>query len=734
MSDPRVSVDDIRRAIWLTRPDIRRGFRVESPDDPVFTSWCFGPAKTEYKAVDEFPEAIARAGLNQEMEGFEGARPVPLTRAMYGLWRLRPDLREEYDLDNPDDLERYIWWFSRSAAVDPTLASSLHPDHWRLLCAPSPEVEQDFGFKISVLMHHLYNFRADLRDAFDLGERDGRQEFIMWYLVHGVGDPLSFARVTQAEFELLTAPVEAVPTDTAPAITNFMYLLWLWRADLRADFDLGAPAGRAGFVAWFFAQAVNQLPLRWLINEATRAALLEPITWDFAGMESFRSSRCVAWIWNHDADLKAAFPLSEPTTPGRLSEWLKSDDGRRRFPLTSWLLWPEFDAEPARDVVAGHAPPAPAIQRARRRRATDGVTLVGFARGILGIGEDLRMMSRALSEHGIKHSLFDVQPSANTFNFDDSVAHLIREEVEYETCVFVLTAMETTRVMAVEGLAPFADGRAIGYWPWEFDRWPEAWRFAGGFVDEIWASTRFSARAYETGTDRSVSRMPMAVALPEFQRATRAGFGLPERDFLFIFAFDINSGMARKNPMAVLEAFLKAFPSDTGVGLVIKVSNFSIAEPKFNRLRAIAHEDSRIHIISDTLSKADWLALMDVCDCFVSLHRSEGFGRILAEAMLLEKPVIATNYSGNVDFLSDRTGFPVSFRRRAVEPGEYPFADGLVWANPSLADAAARMRQVVEDPAARASRSAAGRDFIATHHAPVTVGQAYRERFADLFG
>ncbi len=221
--------------------------------------------------------------------------------------------------------------------------------------------------------------------------------------------------------------------------------------------------------------------------------------------------------------------------------------------------------------------------------------------------------------------------------------------------------------------------------------------------------------------------MPMAVELPEFPRASRDRFGLPERDFLFIFAFDINSSTARKNPMGAVDAFLRAFPRDAGVGLVIKVSNYATSSADFQRLRAIAADDPRIHIIQRTLTKVEWIALLDVCDCFVSLHRSEGFGRILAEAMLLEKPVIATNYSGNVDFLTKRTGYPIAYRRRAVRDGEYPFARGLTWANPSLAHAAACMREVLEDPRTRALKSAAGRDYITSHHSPDVVGKAYLE-------
>ena len=145
--------------------------------------------------------------------------------------------------------------------------------------------------------------------------------------------------------------------------------------------------------------------------------------------------------------------------------------------------------------------------------------------------------------------------------------------------------------------------------------------------------------------------MPMAVAIPKVKRYTRKQWSLPETDYLFVFSFDGNSSLARKNPLGVIEAFKLAFPNGhEAAGLVIKCMRPDIKNPAWQRILKLAATDSRIHIIDQMLSKPEVLGLYKVCDCFVSLHRVEGFGRGIAEALLLRLNVIATDHGGNVDF------------------------------------------------------------------------------------
>ena len=145
-----------------------------------------------------------------------------------------------------------------------------------------------------------------------------------------------------------------------------------------------------------------------------------------------------------------------------------------------------------------------------------------------------------------------------------------------------------------------------------------------------------------------------------------------------------------------------------------------------------AHEDRRIKIIDRILSRDEVLSLVRQSDCYVSLHRAEGFGLGMAEAMAFGMPVIGTNYSGNTDFLSESTGFPVPYTLRPVQPGEFPFEDGQFWAEPDEATAAVIMRRIFDDPQERQIRGAAGKAFIETRYSRKNVGEIAKRRFQQI--
>jgi glycosyltransferase involved in cell wall biosynthesis len=186
---------------------------------------------------------------------------------------------------------------------------------------------------------------------------------------------------------------------------------------------------------------------------------------------------------------------------------------------------------------------------------------------------------------------------------------------------------------------------------------------------------------------------PVPVELGEIAQVNRATYGLPEDATLFLFFFDPSSFVERKNPLAVVEAFHRAFGArgDPGVGLVIKTLDAGPHAGALKKLKSAVGGDDRIHLIEKTMSRPEVNGLIAATDAFVSLHRSEGFGFGLAEAMLLAKPAIGTDYSGNTDFLTEATGYPVPYELVPVGAGEYPDHAGQVWAEPDVA-AAARER------------------------------------------
>ena len=386
--------------------------------------------------------------------------------------------------------------------------------------------------------------------------------------------------------------------------------------------------------------------------------------------------------------------------------------------------------------------PAAVLRKAVRSRRANapalGVNLIGIAFGELGIGEDLRMAAQACDAAGVPFTGLNIDPGKHLRQADRLLASHCTDDVAelpYAINLFCLTAADTQRVYAERGAALFDGRHNIGWWPWELPVWPQRWRGAFTLVDEVWAATRFTQTMFGQATDRPVTLMPLPVSVARLQPVSRPSLGLPSGRFLYLFVFDFNSYLARKNPLAVIAAFQRAHPAGDGsVGLVLKTMNGRADNNAWQQFVAVCAADPRITLLDSTLDREVVLGLVDACDAYVSLHRAEGFGRTLAEAMLLGKPVVGTDFSGNTDFLTKDTGYPVKWTRRAVAPGEYPFiepADQAWWADPDIPDAARQLR---------AARTAAGSPWalqlpqqVAKQFSPESIGARMRALLRQRF-
>jgi glycosyltransferase involved in cell wall biosynthesis len=203
----------------------------------------------------------------------------------------------------------------------------------------------------------------------------------------------------------------------------------------------------------------------------------------------------------------------------------------------------------------------------------------------------------------------------------------------------------------------------------------------------------------------------------------RKQFRLDDNVFYFMFSFDFYSGAARKNPLGVVQAFGYAFPEQLRkVGLIIKSIGPGEYDPTaFQQLQNFARVDNRIKLFTGPMLRDEMLSLISASDCYISLHRCEGFGAGMAEAMALEKPVIGTDFSGNTEFLTQETGFPVHYALRKLMPGEYAHGEGQSWAEPDLEEAIRHMRRVVDDRVDAARRAERGKQYIEAHHSADTV-------------
>ena len=317
---------------------------------------------------------------------------------------------------------------------------------------------------------------------------------------------------------------------------------------------------------------------------------------------------------------------------------------------------------------------------------------------------------------------------------DHSIAHWIQNEQKFATNIFHINADVLPSLYFRFGEDFFKGKRNIGYWAWELSQCPREFDVAINMMDEIWGISEFVTESFRTRSKVPVVNMPLAVSLPTLtQHYTKTQFGLDPNCFQFLFNFDAASYLERKNPLAVIQAFKRAFPrGDERVRLLLKTMNVPHANEMWRAVEAMAAEDSRIRIMDKRLSRDEVLGLNSVCDAFVSLHRSEGFGRNIAEAMLLGKPVVSTNYSGSVDFAKAGTACVVDYKLIPVPASVYPFWKDQVWADPDTEHAADLMRRLARDEAFRTTIARAGQAFVKENFNEETIGARYAARIDEF--
>lgn len=364
--------------------------------------------------------------------------------------------------------------------------------------------------------------------------------------------------------------------------------------------------------------------------------------------------------------------------------------------------------------------------------------LVGHPYGVQAVGEYLRASAAALSAAGVPFHIrnaFDWGEHFRDKHADFAFWDRLTSANTYRVNILHINANEMESARRHLGQAFFAGRYNIACWHWELSRFPDAWQSALKGVDELWASSQFMQHALAERTALPVVWMPHPVDLRGGTGLERRDLGLPGHTYLFLTSFDFNSFVTRKNPMGAIRAFRAAFPAEAGagVGLVVKVSG-TTERPDEARafLAATELRDPRIIVIDELLDRTRMVALLEQCDCFVSLHRAEGFGRGIAEAMLLGKPVIVTGYSGNMDFTNSANACIVDYQLVPVGRDEYPHAAGQRWADPDLEQAAAFMRRLVSDPAWGAALAGKGRELVEAQHGIEAVGQRYRARLETL--
>jgi glycosyltransferase involved in cell wall biosynthesis len=322
------------------------------------------------------------------------------------------------------------------------------------------------------------------------------------------------------------------------------------------------------------------------------------------------------------------------------------------------------------------------------------LTVAGYFAATTGLGEGARRMLHAMRAQGLAPITADL-----TF------AH--RQGPPGQP--FIIPEGPGTIILHVNGpMLPWAlwevgrhaikYKRVIAYWAWELPKLPRDWERGLRACHRIWAPSRFCADTFSRPDGPPVTVVPHPVPAPMLSALQRSDFGFPPNAFIGLAVFDAASSLARKNPLAAIAAHQRAFGADPSKLLVLKTHNVARAGKAWAEVVAAAAEAGNVRILAEDLPKPDLAALMLMSDVFISLHRAEGFGLSIAEAMALGKPVIATGWSGNMDFLCGPGAFAVPWHPTpAFDPqSTYDFPE-MLWAEPDIAAAAAQLCHIATD-------------------------------------
>jgi glycosyltransferase involved in cell wall biosynthesis len=503
-------------------------------------------------------------------------------------------------------------------------------------------------------------------------------------------------------YEWLNEPVIGSGT-TPPIITNLAYEIYRRRTDLQRIYPQVIGQNRSDVAGWVLQHGQPDFAFA-----APFLAALQAGKAPEAGMPIGRRGNLVSSL----AHLGI----------GRIARRLLGAQLKNR--LRDRLLW----GERAATTQDWRRPPL----RQRVKSDPFGANVIGYLYSESGVGESSRTMARVLQAAQVP--VVGVSLDLYCGHRTRAVPPLaVGTENPYAFNLFCVNADVSPEMFTQLGPAFSQNKCNIGYWFWELEAFPDSWRPAFDYLDEVWVASSFTRDCVKRVTSLPVTKIPLAIEPAPAGPPPPQVADLPADTFVFLFIFDYYSHPDRKNPLAVLRAFQQAFPNEPDVHLVLKGTD-SRANPGYHNRLVSEISNGRVTIIDSYLDTPVVQGLLARCDCYVSLHRSEGFGLTMAEAMYLGKPVIATAYSANLDFMRPENSYLVPYTMLEIDRDHGPYKKGWQWADPDIATAAQYMRQVYEDRAAAARIGAAGAQTIHSEFSAAAVGAMVKARLEKLRG
>ncbi len=431
----------------------------------------------------------------------------------------------------------------------------------------------------------------------------------------------------------------------------------------------------------------------------------EFVAWGFQRPAPHFLSKVEFQMWRSRTDLQVAFPDPLGVNGAAAAGW---------FDVDPW-------AEQQRKAIRPGAPAASFHSVARERRP-GGWSVVAYAQAELGVGEAGRRLALAMRHVGLPTELVAVNETLSRQQHRG--VHPIIDRIGFRDTITAVNADQLARIWNLTDVEA-APGRRIGLWFWEVDTLPIGADRAMERLDEIWVTSEHT-RAALAGSPTPVRVVPLPAIQHPQTRFTRQLLGLPEDRTIFLCLLDFLSVCRRKNPEDTIDAYRRAFGPTDGAYLVVKAINGHHRPGDLDRIRQLAGGRPDIVIRDEYLDANRMRAMVELSDCVVSLHRAEGFGLNLLDAMAAGRPVIATGYSGNLAFMTAETAMLVPHDVVLVGPGADPYPEHAHWAQPDVDMAAAHLRRVHDDPDRARKIGSAGRRHVLARFSVPTVAAELR--------
>lgn len=384
--------------------------------------------------------------------------------------------------------------------------------------------------------------------------------------------------------------------------------------------------------------------------------------------------------------------------------------------------------DPLRTARAPQAPDRPTTELP----VPPGINLIGYIAAELGLGEAARSLARACNAAGVPFSVTDVGYQSQNLQRDTSVLSLATRQHYPIDLLYVNADQTPTTVQQLSDTGRSRGHYTIAFWHWEQPQLPYPLFRAFADVDEIWVPSTFVQDAVAAVSPVPVFKIPHAVEFSTTPGAQRSQFGLPDGQVMVLVMYDFHSYQQRKNPQAAIAAYRQAVHKQPELGLVIKTINSQHHSEAYARLRASVQDLPQVHFIDEFLTRQQTWDLQACCDILLSLHRAEGFGLGPAEMMYLGKPVVATGWSANMDFMTADNSMPVRYKLKPLEHDVGAYPAGPIWAEAEVEHAAECLVQLANDPLlAKRLGEQAAKD-IRRQLGPAAIGDQIRQRLQML--